>query len=152
MKLAGVPLNATAVAPVKFVPSIVTLMPTAPLCGVKSVIVGGCITVKLPALVAVPPGPVTLSGPLAAPAGTVAWIAVSDATENDAAVPLNATAVAFVKFVPVIVTLAPSIPLAGVKSVITGGMSTVNAVALVADPPDAVTPIGPDVAPTGTVA
>jgi len=67
------PLNRTAVAPVKFVPLIVTLLPTAPLVGVKLVIVGAlAVTVKLLALVAVPPGVVTLSGPVVAPAGTVA--------------------------------------------------------------------------------
>ena len=34
------PLNITTVAPVKFVPLIVTLVPTGPLVGVKLVIVG----------------------------------------------------------------------------------------------------------------
>ena len=73
MKLALTALNVTAVAPVKFVPLIVTLVPTGPLVGVKPVIVGGALTtVKLFVLVAVPPGVVTLSGPVVAPAGTVA--------------------------------------------------------------------------------
>ena len=73
MKLVALtPLNVTAVAPVKFVPLIVTLVPTAPLVGVKLVMVGALDTVKLLALVAVPPGVVTLSGPVVAPAGTVA--------------------------------------------------------------------------------
>ena len=73
MKLVALtPLNLTAVAPVKFVPLIVTLVPTGPLVGVKLVIVGGLTTVKLLALVAVPPGVVTLIGPVVAPAGTVA--------------------------------------------------------------------------------
>ena len=72
MKLAPVPLKVTAVAPVKFVPLIVTLVPSGPLVGVKLVIVGAGITVKLLVLVAVPPGVVTLSGPVVAPAGTVA--------------------------------------------------------------------------------
>ena len=68
MKLAAlVPLNFTAVAPVKFVPVIVTLAPAGPLAGVKLVIVGGTGTVKLLALVAVPPGVVTLIGPVVAP-------------------------------------------------------------------------------------
>jgi hypothetical protein len=58
---------------VKFVPLIVTLLPTAPLVGVKLVIVGAlALTVKLLALVAVPPGVVTLTGPVVAPVGTVA--------------------------------------------------------------------------------
>jgi hypothetical protein len=62
-------LNLTAVAAVKFLPLIVTVVPTGPLPGVKLVIVGA--TVKLPTLVAVPPGVVTLSAPLVAPAGTL---------------------------------------------------------------------------------
>jgi hypothetical protein len=41
--------------------------------GVKLVIVGAlALTVKVLALVAVPPGVVTLTGPVVAPAGTVA--------------------------------------------------------------------------------
>ena len=66
------PLNATAVAPVKFVPLMVTLLPTSPLVGVKLVMVGGFTTVNAPVLVAVPAGVVTLSVPVVAPAGTVA--------------------------------------------------------------------------------
>ena len=72
MKVALAPLKATRVAPVKLVPLIVTLVPTGPLAGVKLVIVGGLISVKLPALVAVPPGVVTLMVPVVAPVGTVA--------------------------------------------------------------------------------
>ena len=72
MKVALTPLNATAVAPLKFVPLIVTLVPTGPLVGAKLAIVGAGMTVKLAALVAVPPGVVTLTGPVVAPAGTVA--------------------------------------------------------------------------------
>ena len=73
MKPAAVPLNLTADAPVKFVPLIVTLVPTGPLVGVKLVIVGAlALTVKLAALVAVPADVVTLSGPVVAPVGTVA--------------------------------------------------------------------------------
>jgi hypothetical protein len=63
-------LNVTAVAPVKFAPTIVTLTPVGPLDGEKLVIVGGWVTVKLVALIAVPPGVVTLSSPVVAPAGT----------------------------------------------------------------------------------
>ena len=70
MKLAVIPLNVTAVAPVKVAPLIVTLAPTGPLVGVRLVIAGA--TVKSVALVAVPADVVTLSGPVVAPAGTVA--------------------------------------------------------------------------------
>ena len=73
MKFVALPLNVTAVAPVRFVPPIVTLDPTGPLVGVKPVIVGALAdTVKLLALLAAPPDVVTLSGPVVAPAGTVA--------------------------------------------------------------------------------
>jgi len=70
VKLAAIPLKLTAVAPVKFVPLIATLLPTGPLVGAKLAIVGA--TAKLVALVAVPLGAVTLSGPVVVPAGTVA--------------------------------------------------------------------------------
>jgi hypothetical protein len=131
----------------------VTLVPTGPLVGVKLVIVGGLMTVKLLALLAVPPDVVTLSGPVVAPAGTVAWIAVAEVTVKVAAVPLNATDVVPVKFVPPIVTVAPTAPLVGLKLVIVGELATtVNALALVAVPPDVVTLSGPVVAPAGTVA
>jgi hypothetical protein len=72
VKLAELPLKVTAVAPVKLVPLIVTLVPTRPLVGVKFVMVGGGITMKLFVLIAVPPGVVTPNGPVVAPVGTVA--------------------------------------------------------------------------------
>src|SRR5437773_3478413 len=92
-------------------------------------IVGGVVspTVKLPALLAVPPEVVTLIGPLVAPAGTVTVIAVAELTVKLALVPLNSTAVAPVKFVPLIVTVVPTDPLAGVTLVIVGGLETVIA-------------------------
>jgi hypothetical protein len=55
---------------VKFVPLIVTTVPTGPLVGAKLEMAGA--TKKLVPLVAVPPDVVTLSGPVVAPAGTVA--------------------------------------------------------------------------------
>ena len=67
-------MNFTAVAPVNAVPVIVTLAPIAPLLGEKLVMAGGGITVKLLALVAVPPAVVTLMVPVVAPLGTVAVI------------------------------------------------------------------------------
>src|SRR6267378_2626382 len=152
VKLALTPLNVTAVALVKFVPLIVTLVPTGPLAGVKLAIVGGLITVKLPALLAVAAGLVTLMGPEAAPAGTVAVIALAELTVKLALVPLNRTAVAVLKFVPLIVTLVPTGPLAGVKLAIVGGLITVKLPALLAVPAGLVTLIGPVAAPAGTVA
>ena len=75
---------------------------------------------------------------------------MSEVTEKFAAVPLNVTAVAPLQFVPLIVTLAPSGPLVGVKPAIVGGLTTAKLVALVAVPPGVTTIIGPDVAPVGT--
>jgi hypothetical protein len=72
VKAALTPLKVTAVAPVKFVPLMVTLVPSGPVVGEKLVIEGALTTVKLFALVALPPGVVTLTGPVVAPAGTVA--------------------------------------------------------------------------------
>jgi hypothetical protein len=69
---AEVPLNETAVAPVKFEPLTVTLVPGVPLAGVKPVTVGGLLAiVNAFVLVTVPVDVVTLSGPVVAPAGTV---------------------------------------------------------------------------------
>src|SRR5207249_4139545 len=133
----------------------VTLVVSRPVVGVTVVIVGGlAVTVKLLALVAVPPGVVTLIWPLVAPLGTVAAIEVAEVTVKvTALVPLNRTSEAPVKFVPVIVTLVVTGPLAGVKLVIVGGLAvTVKLLALVAVPPGVVTLIWPLVAPLGTVA
>src|SRR5882762_5552727 len=152
VKLALVPLNSTDVAPVKFVPLMVTLVPTGPLPGVKLVMVGGLTNVKLPVLLAVPPAVVTLIGPVVAPAGTVAVIAVAEFTVKLALVPLNRTAVAPVKFVPLIVTVVPTGPLLGVKLAIVGGLITVKLPALLAVPAEVVTLISPLEAPAGTVA
>src|ERR1700688_3605798 len=78
---------------------------------------------KLLLLVAVPPGVVTLIGPLPAPAGTVALICDAETTVKTDAVPVNATPVAPLKFVPLTVTDAPTAPLAGLNpdTVGTGG-------------------------------
>src|SRR3989442_15829996 len=78
----------------------VTLVPTPPLAGEKLLIVGAGMTVKLLALLAVPPAVVTLIGPVEAPLGTVAAIEVDEFTVKPALTPLNRTALAPVKLVP----------------------------------------------------
>jgi len=120
---ASVPLNFTEVAPVRFVPVIVTVVPTRPLPGENEEIVGAgvtAVTSKLDELVAVPPAVVTSIGPSVAPLGTVAVIDVADSTVKDALVPLNVTDDAPVKFVPVIVTPVPTGPLVGVNDEMVG--------------------------------
>ena len=117
---AAIPPKFTTVAPVKLVPVIVIDVPVPPLDGVKEVIVGAGINVK-PANDAVPPGVVTLTLP-DAPVPTTAVILVAELTvKEEAATPPILTAVAPIKFVPLIVIDVPALPLVGVNEVIVGG-------------------------------
>jgi hypothetical protein len=112
VNVAALPPNETAVAPVKFVPVIVTPVPTAPIAGAKEVMAG--VTVKRDVVTIAPlPGVVTVMGPVVAPAGTVVVIVPEGLTVKVAATPLNETAVAPVKAVPVIVTPVPTGPKIG---------------------------------------
>ena len=93
------------------------------------------ITVKLLALVAVRPLTVTVIGPLVAPVGTEVTMLVAVGVPVVAVVPLNFTVLlvaVVLKFVPVMVTVAPTRPLVGLKEVIVGVGMTVKLVALVA--------------------
>src|SRR6476646_7391674 len=101
-----------AVTPVKVVPVIVTPVPTGPVAGAKEVMAG--VTVKRVVVTKGPlPGVVTVMGPVVAPAGTVVVIVPGGSSVNPAATPLNETAVAPVKVVPVIVTTVPAGPKVG---------------------------------------
>lgn len=112
VNVAALPPNETVVAPVKFVPVIVTPVPTAPIAGAKEVMAG--VTVKRVVVTIAPlPGVVTVMGPVVAPAGTVVVIVPEGLTVKVAATPLNETAVAPVKAVPVIVTPVPTGPKIG---------------------------------------
>lgn len=100
------------------VPVIVTDAPTGPLVGLKLLIVGGVVTVKLLLLVAVLPLTVTAIAPDVAPDGTVtiSFVVLAEVTVAD--VPLNLTALLVLvelKFVPLIVTEVPAGPLVGLK-------------------------------------
>jgi hypothetical protein len=156
--LAAVPLNLTDVVPVKFVPSIVTVVPLVPLVGENDVIVGDPVdvTVKVPELVADPPGEVTVILPVIAPDGTTDVICVEELTVKVVAlVFLNFTPVAPVKFVPVMTTEVPTGPEVGTNEVIVGAAAapvTVKSWLLVAVPLGVVTVIRPVVAPVGTMA
>jgi hypothetical protein len=155
VKVARVPLNLTAEAPVKPVPMMVTDVPAVPLVGLNDVMVGSGdgVTVKFVALATVVPCLVTEIGPVVAPAGTMAVICEFEFTVNVALVPLNRTRLAPVKPTPVITTDVPITPLVGLNDVIAKPPAvTVKLVALVAVPPGVVTAIGPVVAPPGTVA
>src|SRR6266550_1155729 len=106
-------------------PEMVTLSPTLPLVGVKLVIFG--TTVKVPALVAVPAGLVTVILPVMAVAGTVALIEVEETTTSaPAETPPKVTSVAVSRPVPSMVTSVPVVPLVGVKLVIVGAGTTLT--------------------------
>jgi hypothetical protein len=121
VKVAVVPLNFTAVAPVKLRPVSVTDAPTVPEEGANEVTFGA--TVKFELLDPVPLGVVTEILPVVAPAGTVVVIEVDETTVNGvAAVVLNFTAVAPVKFLPVIETEMPTAPLVGLNDVTDGAV------------------------------
>ena len=154
--VAVVPLNVTVLVPCvepKFVPVIVTDVPTAPDVGLRLVIVGVASTVKLDPLLATPPT-VTTTFPVVAPAGTVTTMLVAlQLVIVAAVVPLNVTVLVPCvepKFVPVIVTDAPTAPDVGLRLVIVGVASTVKLDPLLATPPT-VTTTFPVVAPAGTV-
>ena len=143
--VAVVPLNVTTLfagVVLKFVPEIVTVAPTAPLPGVNEVNVGVGSTVKVEALVKVSPLTITCIFPDVAPAGTVAVNEEAVAAVTIAFVPLNLTTLfagVVLKFVPEIVTVAPTAPLDGENPVMVGVGKTVKLDALVSVTPLTVT-------------
>jgi hypothetical protein len=146
---AEVPLNLTVpfVVP-KFVPVIVTVAPTAPEVGERLVIAR---TVNDGPVIDTPLT-VTTTVPVVAPVGTGTTIDVLAQLVIVAAVPLNFTVPCVVpKFVPVIVTEAPTAPEVGDRLVIVGDARTVNEVPLLATALT-VTTTFPVVAPVGTTA
>ena len=127
-------------------------MPTAPLVGLKVVIVGVGKTLKLDALVIDIPLVVTEIGPVDAPAGTD--VAILEAFEDvtTAATPLKLTVGEALKFVPVIVTVALTAPLFGVKLVMAGVAKTLKLAELTIVMPLVVIDIFPVEVPDGTTA
>src|SRR5215831_2111190 len=155
--VAAVPLKVTVLLPCvapKFVPVIVTGVPTVPEVGLRVLIVGAeAVTVKLTPLLARPPT-VTTTLPVVAPAGTVTAMLVLPQVVAVAAVPLKVTVLlpcVAPKFVPVIVTGVPTVPEVGLRVLIVGAEAvTVKLTPLLARPPTVTTTL-PVVAPAGTV-
>jgi hypothetical protein len=112
VKVAALPPNETAVAPVKFVPVIVTPDPIPPKVGAKE-LMAGVIVKRVVVTIAPLPGVVMEIGPVVAPAGTVVVIVPGGPSVNVAATPLNETAVAPAKVGSVIVTPVPTGPKVG---------------------------------------
>lgn len=146
VNVAALPPNETAVAPVKFVPVIVTPVPTAPITGAKEMMAG--VTVKRVVVFKGPLPVVTVMGPVVAPAGTVVVIVPEGSTVKVAATPLNETAVAPVK--PVIVTSVPTEPKVGANGLklIPSRKAMMSSVAV---GPSATVLIGPENAAPGEV-
>src|SRR6266568_2512889 len=154
--VAAVPLNVRVLDPCddpKFVPVIVTGVPTAPEVGLRLLMVGEEVvaTVNVTLLLATPPT-VTTTLPVVAPVGTGAAILVALQLVGAAAVPLNVTVLDpcnAPKFVPVMVTEVPTAPEVGLRLAMLGAVVTVKATPLLPTPPTVTTTL-PVVAPVGT--
>ncbi len=156
--VAAVPLNITVLVPCddpKFVPVIVTKVPTGPEAGFRLVMLGpeADVTVKNTPLLAAP-ATATTTFPDITPAGTGAIMLVALQLVGVASVPLNVTVLVPCddpKLVPVIVTKAPTGPEAGLRLVMLGPEAdvTVKNTPLLATPAT-VTTTFPDIAPAGT--
>src|SRR5262249_21818293 len=153
------PVNVTPVAPTRFVPAIVRVVPTGPAAGVNAVARGGCTTVRFAALTAVPSTVVTLIFPVTAPIGTrnVRSVGVLDRIDpgGTTIAPTFTTGapVAARRFTPLTST-SPALPalpptaLAGVNPDIVGATLKLAALTPVFTPSVILT--GPVNAPSGT--
>jgi hypothetical protein len=152
--VAGVPLNRTAPEPwvePKPVPLIVTAVPTAPEAFDRLVMAGAATTTNLTPLLATPLV-LTTTLPVVAPVGTVATIEIALQVVIVAVLPLKMTVPepwVEPKPVPVIVTDAPTAPVAGERLVMVGVGNTVKVIPLLATPL-ALTTTLPVVAVVGT--
>jgi hypothetical protein len=110
------------------------MVPIFPSAGLKLVMIGDGKMVKLFGLIKIIPFTIIDIGPVVAPAGTNTVKVVDVASVIEAEVPLNVTrlfAGVVLKFVPLIVTVAPTAPLVGLKFVKVGVGNMVNVDALV---------------------
>jgi hypothetical protein len=154
--VAAIPLKVTVLVPCavpKFVPVIVTGVPTAPEVTERLLIVGAGTTVNCNPLLGAPFA-VTTTFPVVAPDGTGTTMLVGPQLEGVAAVPLNATLPfpadwVAPKFTPAIVTEEPTAPVDGSR-LVNEGMGTVKLKPLLAPPPETFTTTFPVVAPLGT--
>jgi hypothetical protein len=156
--VAVVPLNLTVLVPCvapKFAPAIVTVAPTNPDVGFRLVMLGDgvVVTVKATPALATPPT-VTTTFPVVAPVGTVTTMLVAVQLVEVAAVPLNLTVLVpcvAPKFVPVMVTVAPTDPDVGFKLEMLGAVVVIVKTTPGLATPPTVTTTSPVVAPAGTV-
>ena len=128
LQLVGVPatvLKTTVLVPwlaPKFVPVIVTEVPSGPEVGLMLLMLGAGMTVKVTPLLATPPT-VTTTGPVVAPVGTGTMMVVEFQFCGVAMVPLKATVLVpceAPKLFPVTVITTPTAPVFWLKLVIVG--------------------------------
>src|SRR5215471_18911370 len=145
------PLRVALLTVSRLLPLTVTTLPTVAAGGVKLVMVGSRMTVKLLLLVPVPPGLVTAILPVVAVGGMSAWMVLSSLTwKLSEATPLKVTLLAPVKLLPLIWTLWPRMSAAGAKPLILGVTRRVAALGLLG-PAGFVTVSLPLLAPVGMV-
>jgi hypothetical protein len=138
----AVPLKVTVLVPCiapRFVPVIVTAVPTGPDVGLRLVMLGAApATVKFTALLATPPT-VTTTFPVVAPLGTATVMLVALQLVGAPAVPLKVTVLVpciAPRFVPVMVTAVPTGPEFGFTLAIFGaGVSGTEVPPLLLLPP-----------------
>src|ERR1041384_4020778 len=124
-------------------------LPATTLAGLKPVIFGD--TLKLIVLVPVPASFVTMSGPVIAPSGTVAFTDTAlTSVAGAVTLPPNVTDTLPAKFAPLIVSTVPTGPASGANVVTFGGWITTRSVAACAPPSTVVTLGLPVRIPTGT--
>src|SRR5579863_1560883 len=107
----------------------VTAVPTAPVAGLRLVMLGVSSTVKAAPLLATPLT-IATTGPVVAPVGTAATRLVALQLVTVDAVPLKVTVLVpcvAPKLVPVMVTAAPTAAVAGLRLLMAGVGSTVKA-------------------------
>jgi len=134
---AAIPLKVTVLVPwlaPKFVPVIITDVAIGPEVGLRLLMVGVGRTVKLRPLLATPLT-VTTTLPVVAPVGTGTAMLFADQFVGNAEVPLKVTVLVpwlAPRFVPVIVTEAPTGPEVGLRVEMLGVVITVKATPLLA--------------------
>ena len=155
---AEVPLNFTVLVPCeapKFVPVMLTEVPTSPDVGLRFVMLGGgTVTLNVTPLLAVPPT-LTTTLPVVAPTGTGTVMLVAPQLVGVALVPLKVTVLVpwlAPKFVPVMTTDVPAGPEVGFKLEIVGPLVPPPLAALNAAIPAPQLSEVPNVTPAETVA
>ena len=145
---AGVVPKRTAIAPERFAPVMVTTVPAAPSAGENSVIAAED-TLNVPVATPVLTGVSTEMSPVTAFGGTATVIEVAVTVVGVVGEPLNFTAVAPVKLLPIRVRTVPAAPEVGLNDV-TAGEVVVKQVSLVMGVAFDTMAIGPLLAPPGT--